>query len=574
MSKFFKNQINNSGGLHITDHHLRYVEVEGDQKNWRIVRLGKVDLPEGLVKNGLIQDQRLFRETVQTLRSKAFPTAAKSPYVVVNLGEEHVFSRVVQTPPLSREETDEALKWEAESNIPLPIEKVYLAWEPLPAKDSQLALPDPVKKNYVLLSAISRDIIDHLLRAFQAAGLKPVAVEAESSALVRGLHQTESFPSAGIPILIVNLREYFTSLIAFDSGVVVLSTSSDNCSNKFDTAIQEKFKISAEECGKFRQQIGWNPNDEFGKKLIEATDGPFSALKKDVAGALSFFENKSGKKIEGILLTGEKMSKWSHFDQFLAQEVGLPVKWQSGWNPKIWPANCPYVTAEKEEYNIGIGLALRKLEDDAPVKNVISPNLLPLDAKEELSYRTVGDTVKKVVLVLSAILVVFWLAGGALLWKFKSEETGITNDLENNIDSKKLWDLGKMNDQFKEMRTLNSRVNKSVQKEYLFSNALSELGEITPKGVALTDFETNLIQPGWVKIKGVARTRDSFLAFKKGLDESQIYEKVDSPAANYVSPQNFEFELNVQLKGWTPSWAKDLKKNVVKQVNTNDNSNE
>jgi len=570
MFRLFKCQTNYSWGLHIADHHLRCVEVDGDQNNWRIVRLGKIDLPEGLVQNGLIQNSQVFQEAVRALCAKTFPAPGKSPYVLVNLAEEHVFSRVIQTPPLSRKETDEAIKWEAESNIPLPIEKVYLSWEPLPAKNNPLAPAESVKKNYVLLSAVSKDIVDYLLKTLREAGLKPVAVEAESGSLMRGLHETQSFPSAGIPILIVNLREYFTSIIAFDSQVVVLSTTSDNCSSKFDAALMESFKIKIEECEKFRHQIGWNPNDEFGKKLIEATAAEFANLKKGVSGALSFFENKSGKKIEGVLLAGEKMSKWTLFDKFLEKEIGLPVKWQSGWNPKIWPANCPYVTDEKEEYNIGIGLALRKLDP----KTVISPNLLPPEAKEELCYHAIGDTVKKVVLVLSAILVILWLAGGALLWKFKSEETAITRNLEGSVDSKKLYDLGKMNEQFKEMRTLNSKVEKSGGKEYRFSEMLAELTKITPPGVALTDFETNLVQPGWVKITGVARSRDNFLAFKKGVDQSQFYEKIDSPAANYISPQNFQFELNVKLKNWTPGWAKDLKKSPVKQVDTNDNSDQ
>jgi len=365
MFRLFKNQINNSWGLHITDYHLRCVEVEGDQKNWRIVRIGKIDLPHGLVQNGLIQDAATFKKAIQTLRSKTFPAPGKSPFVVVNLAEEHVFSRVIQIPPLNKAETDEALKWEAESNIPLPIEKVYLSWEMLPKKNNLLSPAETAQKKYVLLSAVSKDIVDYLLGTLKSAGLEAVAIEAESSALMRGLHETQSFPSTGIPIMIVNLREYYTNIIAFDSNVVVLSTSSDNCSEKFDAAIIDSFKIKKEECEKFRQQIGWNPNDEFGKKLIEATDSEFAALKKDIVSALSFFENKTGKKIEGILLTGEKMSKWSHFDRFLEKQISLPVKWQSGWNPRIWPASCPYVTTEKEEYNIGIGLALRKLDDES-----------------------------------------------------------------------------------------------------------------------------------------------------------------------------------------------------------------
>jgi len=203
-------------------------------------------------------------------------------------------------------------------------------------------------------------------------------------------------------------------------------------------------------------------------------------------------------------------------------------------------------------------------------KTVISPNLLPPEFKEELYYEAINDTVKKVVLILSALLVVLWMAGGILIWKFKSEESNITRSRDVDLDSKKLYDLGKMNDQFKELRTLNSKVSKSVGKEYRFSEVLTELSKTITPGVALTDFGTNSTQPGWMTIKGVARTRDAFLAFKKGIDESKFYEKVDSPASNYVSPENFEFQLNVQLKGWTPSWAKALKKSPVKQVETDD----
>jgi len=324
------------------------------QKDWRIERIGKTDIPPGLVENGLIKNPEGLKDFIAQLRNKSFPSPQKSPTVMVNLAEEHIFSRVIKMPPMTREEMDEAIKWEAESNIPLPIEKVYLSWELLSETENQ--------KNSVLLAATPKNIIDDIIKTLAMANLVPIAIEPESTALLRSLSETQSAAVFESPLLIVNLREYCTHIIASDSKVAALCTTSEHASQEFDAAIEGTFKISKEDAEKFRQKIGWNPNEELGKKLMEATEPAFSVLKKDIGGAMSFFNNKSGKDIKKILLMGERRSKWNGFEKHLEKEVGVPVEWQADWDPHIWPANCPYVTEEKEEYNIGIGLALRKIE--------------------------------------------------------------------------------------------------------------------------------------------------------------------------------------------------------------------
>jgi len=358
MLDLFKTKINKAWGLYITDRHLRFIEVGGDPKKWKISCVGKINLAPGTVENGLIKNGELLKNALERLRNEAFPAPIKSPYVIVNLAEEHSFSRIIQLPPLAKNEFDEAIKWEVESNIPLPVEKVYISWQLLPKKDTA------EKKESVFLAATPKNIIDNLLEILRSAKLIPVAIESESTALIRSLAQTQSFPPPEIPLMVVNLKEYCSHIIVFSSRVVILSTTSENSSQKFDAAIENAFRIKQEDAEKFRQRIGWNMNEELGRKLIEATEIPFSALQKDIAGSISFFSSNSGKEIKEILLTGEKYHKWKDFDKYLEKEMGLPVKWHGGWNPNIWPLNCPYVTEEKEEYNIAIGLALRKLEED------------------------------------------------------------------------------------------------------------------------------------------------------------------------------------------------------------------
>ena len=356
MFNLFDSKIKNSWGLHITDRHLRAVEIAGVPNNWQIQRIGKVNLPPGISEKGLIKNPQILKEAISQLCSKAYPSPIKSPHVIVNLAEEHAFSRIIQTPPLSKEEMDEAIQWEAESNIPLPIDKVYLAWEVLGQKED--------KKDLVLFTATTKSIIDELVKSLTSAGLRPIIIEPESAALVRSLAQTGSFPESQYPLLILNLREHYTHIITFDLKVVALSTTSERASVSFDTAIENTFKIKPEDAEKFRQKIGWNEKEELGRKMIEATVLPFNALKKDVSMAISFYRNKSGKDVKEIVLTGEKCSKWLGFDQYFSKEMNLPVKWQKDWNPNIWPTNYPFATTGKEEYNTVIGLALRKFEGE------------------------------------------------------------------------------------------------------------------------------------------------------------------------------------------------------------------
>jgi len=201
-------------------------------------------------------------------------------------------------------------------------------------------------------------------------------------------------------------------------------------------------------------------------------------------------------------------------------------------------------------------------------KTVISPNLLPFESKEEFYYQAINDTLQRVVMILSFFVILFWLVGGVLLWRIDSEKNNITLRFDNNVDSQKIQELKKINDQSKEIRILNSKVTKSAEKEYRFSMVLEELAKITPRGLVITNFETVLEQPGWIKIRGAAQNRDLFLRFKQDLEHSPLYSKVESPLSNYVSPESVNFELNAQLKDWEPSWAKDLKKKPVNQIDT------
>lgn len=207
-------------------------------------------------------------------------------------------------------------------------------------------------------------------------------------------------------------------------------------------------------------------------------------------------------------------------------------------------------------------------------KSVISPNLLPDEEKEEQYYVSIAQSLKRLVQLAGVLLLVLWAIGGLLVLRINQEKNSFTEKLNATANQDKLKELAGINSQLKDLRALNGKVDRSIKSEFLFSDLLSEFTKIAPPGVAITAFDTITDQPSWMKIKGVARSREDFLKFKDGLESSKYYSKVESPLSNYVTPESLGFELNVLVKDWKPVWTQDILKKTKKKTTSDDTSTE
>lgn len=354
----YKTKIRSSWAVHTTDRHIRVLEIEGTAKRWKVKRLAKINLDKGIIENGIVKNEIGFKNALSKIKTETFPSAPRSPYIITNINEDYVFFRTIKIPKMTEKEVEEAIRWEAESNIPLPIDKVYLSWKILKENDKL------EEKTTVLLAATLKSIVEQKIKLYQEAGFTPIVIEAESAALCRSLAEKEEFEEKAEPLIILNLKEHYTHIIIYDSGIIHLSSILDTAGEDFNEVISRAFKIKLEDAEKLRQKIGWLPSNEIGRKIIEITEPIFVPLKKEIGSAVSFYKNKTGKDVRKILLTAERTTKWQNFSSFLKKETGLETKWQNRWDSNIWPSKCPYVSEENEEYNVSIGLALRRFEEN------------------------------------------------------------------------------------------------------------------------------------------------------------------------------------------------------------------
>ena len=91
-------------------------------------------------------------------------------------------------------------------------------------------------------------------------------------------------------------------------------------------------------------------------------------------------------------------------------------------------------------------------------KAVISPNLLPPDEKEKVCVGVYSDTIKRVLLVGTGFLILFWAVGAVLLFRISHEKGQIVQKLSQEIDSEKVKELGSINRENRDMANLASKV--------------------------------------------------------------------------------------------------------------------
>ncbi len=163
-------------GLDIDGRYLAAAQVNGG----RVTRCASQNLPEGLVRDGEVSDPEVLGQHL-----KSFASAAGLPRNVrLGVANQQIVVRVVELPRIEDDkQRDAAVRFQASEAIAMPLDEAVL--------DHQIAGfttgPDGTPRMQVVLVAARRKMIETLLEAVKAAGLKAEGVDLDAFALVRAL---------------------------------------------------------------------------------------------------------------------------------------------------------------------------------------------------------------------------------------------------------------------------------------------------------------------------------------------------------------------------------------------------
>jgi type IV pilus assembly protein PilM len=306
-------------GLELDPSHLAAAEVH---VNGSItVKKGAVaELRPGILRDGEVQDVVALSDELRTL----FADNNLGTRVRLGVANQRIVVRTLDLPVLADEKAlEEAVRVSAPDHIPVPIDEAVLDFQPLGVVETPAG-----PRTRVVIVAVRRDMIDRLVAATQAAGLRVEGIDLSAFAMVRALRTA----GAEHAVLYVNLAGLTNVAVANDTGCLFTRAAAGGLDAIAQT-LSERRGLTMEHSRGWMRHVGLEtPLDEVegDAELVAAVrqtlEEGVHQVADTVRNSLNFYRMQdSADTVERAVLTGPAVSI-PGFTQRLAEQLNLPVE--------------------------------------------------------------------------------------------------------------------------------------------------------------------------------------------------------------------------------------------------------
>jgi len=199
--------------LNIESSDIRYLVVRGKQ----ILSWGSIPLESDLVRQGSVSNRGELSSAINNLfTEKKLPRNG----VISSLPGIRSVLRLFRLPKMKPSLLNEAIQHEAEREMPVPLDELYLCRQLLSAKDAE-------QQFFVL--GVPKEILDSEVKTLAQAGIRPDVINLKPLALVRAVNKKEALiidlepdtfdilvVAGGIPAIIRTVTSKGTGMILED----------------------------------------------------------------------------------------------------------------------------------------------------------------------------------------------------------------------------------------------------------------------------------------------------------------------------------------------------------------------
>lgn len=349
-------------GLDISDLSMKYLSFKRAKNNKiAIGTYGEIGYPAGIIASGEVKDEEKLTDilTQWALKEKK---KLPSSFVVLSLPEEKSFIRAVQIPRVKTEDVANAIRWEIENQIPLPLEEVTYDYEVIESPDNNQDHLD------VIITAFPRNILSAYIRAIKGAGLEPYAIELESQSVIRACAPQLNGSEA---VIVVDIGRTRTSFVIFARGAILHTSTIEAGGSMFEQHIIKQLAISAEEAAQIKINIGLDKTQRNGEVFV-ALAPVITIIGDELVRAMSYYRTHAThahgatSNIERILISGGD-GNLRGLDTYLTGVLRIPVERAdpfSVMHDTLAYDIPPLTKREALSFTTAIGLALREIRQN------------------------------------------------------------------------------------------------------------------------------------------------------------------------------------------------------------------
>lgn len=340
-------------GLDIGSRSLKAAEIVETKGGHKLKRFGIVDIPQGAIEDGTINDPESVADAIRRLfKSYNF----KENNVAVSIGGYSVIVKKINVQTMAEEQLQETIHFEAEQYIPFDISDVNLDFQILGEVESN---PNQMS---VFLVAAKKEMVNDYINLVNLAGLNPCIVDVEAFALQNVFELNYDFSEDNVALIDIGASKTSLNILKGNSSVFMRDVSL-GCV-QINQKIMSLLDCSYEQAEQFKH--GDNPDRLSPEDLNEIVSSVVTDWCTEIRRAIDFFYSTyPDDQIKRIVLSGGG-ANIAEFRDLLATEVAAevevidPFRNFSIENKSFDPAFIKQIAPQAA---ICMGLAMRKVDD-------------------------------------------------------------------------------------------------------------------------------------------------------------------------------------------------------------------
>jgi type IV pilus assembly protein PilM len=305
------------------------------------------------------------------IRNMLLEKGIRTGKVIFSVPGQSVFTRFVKLPPVEESKVFQIIQYEAQQNVPFPIDEVI--W------DYQLVGATEGGGLEVVLLAIKSEIIEELNSSVENAGLNTEMVDVAPMALYNAYRYNEG-ETAGCTLM-VDIGARTTNLLFIENNRV-FTRSIPIAGNAITQSIAAEFGKTFQEAEALKKEKGFvalggayeEPPDPEQSQISKIIRHVMTRLHSEIARSINFYRTQQGGNAPDRALLSGGSAILPYADRFFKEKLQIPIEY---FNPFRNVTLDPGVSRDElvrcaHFFGEIVGLALRRMSE-CPIE----VNLLP-----------------------------------------------------------------------------------------------------------------------------------------------------------------------------------------------------
>src|SRR6266542_3837102 len=379
----------------------------------------------------------------------------------------HVFSKFVKLPPVDTSKVTQIIQYEAQQNVPFPLEEVV--W------DYQILGTTPTGELEVLLVAIKADVVEGRFRTAEAAGLRVQLVDVSPAALCNAFRYNYGDLDGCTMLLDVGAKT--SNLLFFEKGKVYsrgINIGANSITQDF--AAESNLKFAEAERLKIEQgfvSLGGayeEPDNPQQAAISKIARQVMTRLHIQVNQTIQFYRGQQGGSAPQRLFLAGGASIMPYTAQFFAEKLNLAVEYFNPFRNIQIDGSIDLEELAKVAHSFGevVGLGLRNVAQ-CPVEM----NLMPKSSLKRQQFNQKKPYFIATVFSLVAVVLAYgWFY--AKIADIKRESLARINEKVEPLKQKEA-ELQVEHDKLKKLNKESDQLTEWMEQRFFWPDVLTEV---------------------------------------------------------------------------------------------------